>query len=602
MSSFRHPHPNGVLPGGNAFIAGPSAMITRYNGLGSLSKLTDEQLADWLTYLDGVTLGKLSRVSKVLYVFSQLETLWRDLVLLHTKGKHINFIRSWKITYAALIAPTKVPSIPSSPIKVKSFYSEYLFHQWLCCSYDVEKSIPGFFKPDEIPRVSAKDLTIEEFIEQFEKPNKPVIITDGVSHWPALKKWNKEYFKNVCGEKQFRATSASAALPATFTMKEYIQYAEQTFEESPLYLFERDFVANETLRGDYAVPDYFSSTTYDTQQLPTQKHLQTDLFSVLGEKTRPDYHWLVMGPAKSGSLFHIDPNQTNAWNVCIEGRKKWIFYPPNHSPPGVESSLDGGEVVVPITTGEWLLTFWSFHQEARYHANPAMRPFEVITHPGEIIFVPNGYWHMVVNLDFCIALTHNYVSTSNLSKVLHFLREKPDQISGVRDRVHEAIQPEELYEEFVRRLPTVLPQECVDKHVKESFTVNNDAAKKRKDTAWTLQQRKRMTKVASSMNTVFSSSYLHQKAQDLQQQKECRPQGRGQGEEAMTSSEEESIACSTTNTSQASNSISSIFATVHQSSNHNIFGNIEGADTSVNNNPTSTTAAATGSFAFSFAF
>ena len=52
----------------------------------------------------------------------------------------------------------------------------------------------------------------------------------------------------------------------------------------------------------------------------------------------------ITGPARSGSIFHIDPNQTNAWNVCVKGRKKWIFYPPNQCPPGVVSSPDGADV------------------------------------------------------------------------------------------------------------------------------------------------------------------------------------------------------------------------------------------------------------------
>lgn len=85
------------------------------------------------------------------------------------------------------------------------------------------------------------------------------------------------------------------------------------------------------------------------------------------------------------------------------------------------------------------------------------------------MFVPHGYWHMVVNLDESIALTHNYVSTSNLSDCLRFLRDKTDQISGVRDRGAEAMQPEEMYSHFIEKLHTVLPAEVVQRHIKESL-------------------------------------------------------------------------------------------------------------------------------------
>jgi Cupin-like domain len=85
---------------------------------------------------------------------------------------------------------------------------------------------------------------------------------------------------------------------------------------------------------------------------------------------------------------------------------------------------------VPLSTGEWLLSFWDAHLEAKKNLDPKLRPFEAIVEEGEMIFVPHGYWHMVVNLDDCIAITQNYVSTSNLGDCLKFLREKPDQISG----------------------------------------------------------------------------------------------------------------------------------------------------------------------------
>ena len=35
------------------------------------------------------------------------------------------------------------------------------------------------------------NLSLEEFIEEYEKPSKPVIITDVVTNWEAYKSWNK---------------------------------------------------------------------------------------------------------------------------------------------------------------------------------------------------------------------------------------------------------------------------------------------------------------------------------------------------------------------------------------------------------------------------
>lgn len=56
---------------------------------------------------------------------------------------------------------------------------------------------------------------------------------------------------------------------------------------------------------------------------------------------------------------------------------------------------------------------------------------------------------MVINLDdINIAITHNYVSPSNLGNVLKFFVEKQDQVSGCRDR-KESIKPEHLYDELV---------------------------------------------------------------------------------------------------------------------------------------------------------
>eukprot|EP00968_Pinguiococcus_pyrenoidosus_P027291 scaffold7363_cov263-Pinguiococcus_pyrenoidosus.AAC.24 len=226
-----------------------------------------------------------------------------------------------------------------------------------------------------------------------------------------------------------------------FKLAEYLRYCRgPPQEEAPLYVFERDFVQLcPKLKDDFHVPKYFDPFYQEPGEPASEKPRPTDLFRLYGERRRPDYRWLIIGSKLSGSVFHIDPNSTNAWNACVRGRKRWILYPPGQEPPpGVLPSSDGADVTLPLGLGEWFLSFWPYHEQRRSHPDPAMRPLEVTVEEGETIFVPHGWWHLVLNMDeVCIAITQNYVSASNVTNVLRFLRDKEDQISGVRDRLQD---------------------------------------------------------------------------------------------------------------------------------------------------------------------
>lgn len=116
----------------------------------------------------------------------------------------------------------------------------------------------------------------------------------------------------------------------------------------------------------------------------------------------------------------------SAWNAVIRGSKYWIMFPTSPSfppPPGVFVSEDQSEVTSPLSIAEWLL---GFHAAAR-NTRGCM---EGICHAGEVLHVPSGWWHLVVNLSPSIAITQNFVPQAHLANVLAFLKDKPDQISG----------------------------------------------------------------------------------------------------------------------------------------------------------------------------
>ena len=46
-----------------------------------------------------------------------------------------------------------------------------------------------------------KTITKEDFIKNYFKPQKPVVIENFVDHWPAYSKWSLEYMKEVAGDK-----------------------------------------------------------------------------------------------------------------------------------------------------------------------------------------------------------------------------------------------------------------------------------------------------------------------------------------------------------------------------------------------------------------
>ncbi|XP_047338880.1 F-box protein At5g06550 [Impatiens glandulifera] len=430
-----------VQPLGNLYFI-PNLRNCRDTGLGNLQKLTDELVLDILGLLGGTHLGILSTVSKSFYVFCNHEPIWRNLVLENYNGEFL-YNGSWKSTFIATFSPSfsLSRSVPTC-LKVRDFFSDYLFQSWLCANLEMK---PEWLERDNIQR--RRGISVDDFVKNFEEPNKPVLLEGCMDNWVAFKKWDKDYLVKTCGSVKFSVG------PVEMKLDDFFMYSEQAKEERPLYLFDSSFVKKvPELGSGYEIPEYF----------------REDLFGILGNE-RPDYRWIIVGPAGSGSSFHIDPNSTSAWNAVIRGSKKWVLFPPDVVPPGVHPSPDGAEVASPVSITEW---FMNFYEETKQWKK---RPIECVCKAGEVIFVPNGWWHLVFNLEDSIAITQNFVSRRNLLNVLDFI-QRPNAknlVSGTRDRVN-------LHDNFKAAIETSFPGTIAELMSKEAEKI----AQLKKPTFW----------------------------------------------------------------------------------------------------------------------
>lgn len=182
-------HPQGVKPEGNAFMDSLSGIRpVRDTGLGPhFSKFSDSQLLEFLTYLDAPSLAQLSQTSQAMYAFSSHDDVWRTLTL-KSFGASFTFAKSWRSTF---IKRAYGKHVPEASLCLRGMYSDLLFKAWFCASAEIEKR---WLEHDNIERRSAKSFTVADFQREFDRPNKPVIITDCTTQWPAFGKWTPSFF------------------------------------------------------------------------------------------------------------------------------------------------------------------------------------------------------------------------------------------------------------------------------------------------------------------------------------------------------------------------------------------------------------------------
>lgn len=284
-----------------------------------------------------------------------------------------------------------------------------------------------------IQRVDGNTLTYEDFVERFERPGVPVVITNYASRLP-MSKWTPKELRRTCGnghitfwqqyqpalemlidqgfeEEVNKVTMKAhnltvqeylAALKEGMTLGEYMDYMEMWLKRpqpvEPKHLidyFGMPFSVHtqawkhfcpEVLE-DFQVPRFFP-----LDYMATNQELQ--------ERYRMWMPEAFIAPRDSVAYpMHLHPFSTSVWLQLLEGRKRWWLFP----------YLQNVDVLTPHQAG---LTFANSAIHPNYVRHPEFKEvqgWEGVLEAGELLFMPAGIVHQVLNEETSYMVAYQYL-------------------------------------------------------------------------------------------------------------------------------------------------------------------------------------------------
>jgi histone arginine demethylase JMJD6 len=244
--------------------------------------------------------------------------------------------------------------------------------------------------------------SLSEFTEEFLNPRKPVVISGALDMWKALSRWTPEFFKARYGAVPLHVKGQPYTLGGflprgddgkPLTLGEFIDLVLASTEENPApYLRNVDiekFLPE--LNADLApLPDYFRPNW-----------LEGSLAQPLNSRLHGGRFELYIGGAGGKfPVLHWDTWHIYTFLSQIYGVKKYTLFAPDQTPflyaQGNKSQID--------LENPDLEKFPLFAKATR---------IELELHPGEILFVPTGWWHTTKILTPSITVSASRVNASN---------------------------------------------------------------------------------------------------------------------------------------------------------------------------------------------
>lgn len=206
----------------------------------------------------------------------------------------------------------------------------------------------------------------KDFNQEYKQHRKPALLKAAAAEWPLMSKWSTEYIAANMGGYICKVVKDSrpAYAQERTTLKRY-------FDKMP------DLSTLTLDPFNPSKPPLFFKDVKMPNPFFTKRQIQRFFF----------FH----SHRNAGTLPHI---HGNAFNVLQQGEKEWIFYDASqqHNPQGY-AVLQASNKKYPIGTHakDW------FRKEVPRLPKKLDNVYRCIQKPGDIVFIPNGFCHAVLN-------------------------------------------------------------------------------------------------------------------------------------------------------------------------------------------------------------
>lgn len=228
-------------------------------------------------------------------------------------------------------------------------------------------------------------LTYKEFIQDHVRGNRPVVITDAATNWPALAKWTPAFFKKRFGSVGVNVEGDAQPLGAFVDEMKASRFDRPGRYASSMSI-PRLFPS--LLDDINPRPGYWSPNWLESRLLKpfVPEHMLTNRAAGLE---------ITMGGAGSAGQIHRHRLQTETFIVQIHGRQESVLFSPEQAP-----SLYPGTPVSPFSQ----LAIREGINLDRFPKFRDARPVRFFMEPGEMFYVPPGWWHTTRALTPSIAM------------------------------------------------------------------------------------------------------------------------------------------------------------------------------------------------------